>query len=89
MPFGQTTFRPAVILGQHALLKATTEASLLTDAFQLFGVQLNFAPNKTAALIAPKGPGARKSKASLFLKATLPLLRKHSAPAQLLLASHY
>ena len=45
---------------------AVHEAGVLTDAFQSFGMQLNFAPNKTAGLVAVRGPGAKQVRADLF-----------------------
>ena len=52
-------------------------------------MQLNFAATKTAALVAPRGPGAKQAKATLFARPTLRVLREHAAVEQLPLASSY
>ena len=66
-----------------------TEAGLMADSFQFFGMKLNFAAAKTAALIAVRGPGAKQTRVSLFAKSFLPVLREHTHAEELPLATHY
>ena len=70
-------------------VELTSETGVIADAFQSFGMQLNFAATKTAALVAPRGPGAKQAKTALFATATLPVLREHAPGAHLPLASSY
>ena len=68
----------------------SAKAGALTDAFEAHGFQLSYGVKKTAALVCPKGPGARSVCRELFSgKSTLTVLCEQRGPAQLPLVDCY
>ena len=71
---------------------AVTEVTAtVVDSFEAHGLRANFARTKTAALVAPVGPGARQARRDLFFrsKGRLPVLKENSAPSWLELVPSY
>ena len=67
-----------------------TEAEVLTDAFGAHGFQLSYGEKKTAALVCPKGPGARSVCRQLFAgSSTLTVLCEQRGPIKLPLVDCY
>ncbi|CAE7807351.1 unnamed protein product [Symbiodinium sp. CCMP2592] len=74
----------------NAAFAAAFECGLLADAFYAHGYELSFGPTKTAAIIVPRGPGARKTRRALFSsKPVLPVLREEQGAAELPLVTSY
>eukprot|EP00439_Symbiodinium_sp_Y106_P038167 s6818_g4.t1 len=68
----------------------SAEAGALTDAFEAHGFPLSYGVKKTAALVCPKGPGARSVCRELFSgQSTLTILCEQRGPAQLPLVDCY
>ena len=65
-------------------------AGVLADAFDSHQFQLAFGPRKTAAIVSPRGPGARRASRSLFGgKAELPVMRERQGVSKMPLVEHY
>eukprot|EP00439_Symbiodinium_sp_Y106_P025363 s1003_g3.t1 len=68
----------------------SAEAGALTDAFEAHGFQLSYGVKKTAALVCPKGPGARSVCRELFSgQPALTILCEQRGPVQLPLVNCY
>ena len=74
---------------QEAAVGIANESGLLADAFAAFGMNINFAPTKTAALMAIRGAGAAQVKAGLYAHASIPVLRENGPAGALPLVSSY
>ena len=74
----------------EAARAVVVETAALTDSFESHAFQLSFGPGKTAALISPKGPGAKAACRCLFGgRSALCILREHSGAVSLPLISTY
>ncbi|CAE7900299.1 unnamed protein product, partial [Symbiodinium sp. KB8] len=66
------------------------ETGVLADAFDSHQFQLAFGPRKTAAIVSPRGPGARGASRTLFGgRAELKVMREHQGVSTLPLVDHY
>ena len=69
---------------------AALECGLLADAFYAHGYSLSFGPTKTAAMLAPRGPGSRAVRRMLFrAKAGLPVFREEQGVVDMPLVDTY
>ncbi|CAE7884795.1 unnamed protein product [Symbiodinium microadriaticum] len=66
------------------------EVGTLADAFSSHGFQLSFGPRKTAAMLNPRGKGAREVRRAIFRGTpSIPVLREHEGAAVLPVVDTY
>ncbi|CAE7242393.1 unnamed protein product, partial [Symbiodinium sp. KB8] len=82
---------PVAVDDVHALAKAVgVEVGALADAFASHGFSLSYGPRKTAAIMCPRGAGARAVRRHLFGRdATIAVMREASGVVHLPIVETY